>query len=654
MPRYHAGMMRGGRHRGDVPWPAYLLLVTIAVLVVASALRLHARQLEQEQATRWTRIAADIDAILAAVNHHLLLLGAELEHPPGQPDLALPVRHHPSWQGWSARLEVRERGTPVPVHLSGAGPRPPEAAGRELAAALQAAPLMLASRRNLPEATWIYYLSARRFLLAVPWVDPATYHYTDTLLEKPFYRDLEPANNPRLEPRWTEPYQDEFGQGLMVTAARPVVEEGRFSGVVAIDLTLRQLTRLLGEVGPMIRGAYLIDDHGHILAERDPRPAPKADAQPVPDIAQRLPQDISVEQARSALAAGGLQQIGHYRLRVLPLAEAPWKLVVCQTDGAFWWQVLRGMKGELLILVLLGLMALLLERYRRMHARLLIMEDRFRDTTELLPEIIYEADANGNVTFLNQVGMERLGYGQEDLGRLNLRDLFVFRPPERPGVGNCSARLEMEYLVQSRSGEQFPALLRACPIRAHGQIVGERGILIDISELRRYQQELEQLATTDYLTGCYNRRMFMELAELEYKRCRRRRRPCAVLTLDIDHFKHINDSWGHKAGDETLRHFVSVLQQVLRDTDILGRTGGEEFAVLLPDADLDQAEEIAERIRERVASSPLQYGRIRIPLTVSIGVVALEGEGLDTALRQADHALYSAKKEGRNRVVSWV
>ncbi len=646
--------MKQQESRGGIPWPAYLLLAAIAVLVVAVALRLHARQLEQEQAMRWSRIAADIDRMLSAVNQHLGLLGTALEHPPAGSATLPPLKRHPQWHGWSAEVRIEDQGRSVPLHLSGAGLAPPPEAREEIAAALQVAPLMLATRRDLPETTWIYYLSAQRFLLAAPWVDPLTYHYSDTLLQKPFYRQLEPRNNPALAPRWTEPYVDEFGQGLMVTAARPVIREGRFRGVVAIDLTLQQLNRLLGDVGPLVRGAYLIDGAQNILAEREPHMRKTGETAGVARMRDRLPEDLTPEQARQALAAGGLQHLGHYRLRVLPLEQAPWKLIVCQTDGAFWWLVLQRMRGELLILALIALVVLMLEHNRRMQKRLAVMEDRFRQTTELLPEIVYEADADGNVTFLNQVGLQRLGYLPEDLPRLNLRDLFVFQPPESTRPGNHTARMEMEYRVRTRDGEQFPALLRASPVREHGQIVGERGILIDISELRRYQQELETLATTDTLTGCYNRRMFMELAETEYKRCRRRRRKCSVLLLDLDHFKHINDSWGHTAGDEALRHFVRLLQGLLRDTDILGRIGGEEFAVLLPDASLEQAEEIAERIRERVESEPLQHGRIHIPVTVSIGVVELDGEGLDTALRMADRALYTAKEEGRNRVVSWM
>jgi diguanylate cyclase (GGDEF)-like protein len=124
--------------------------------------------------------------------------------------------------------------------------------------------------------------------------------------------------------------------------------------------------------------------------------------------------------------------------------------------------------------------------------------------------------------------------------------------------------------------------------------------------------------------------------------------------LDIDYFKRVNDNWGHQAGDDGLIHFVNLCRKNLREGDILGRMGGEEFAILMPDTDVEQAEIVADRIRTMLEEQPLLFSGTRIPLTVSIGISEVTAEGIEIALSNADEALYEAKHEGRNRVISWM
>jgi len=167
--------------------------------------------------------------------------------------------------------------------------------------------------------------------------------------------------------------------------------------------------------------------------------------------------------------------------------------------------------------------------------------------------------------------------------------------------------------------------------------------------------ELERRAHTDFLTGLANRGRFMELAETEQARSARYRTPFSVLLLDIDHFKTINDKHGHKSGDAVLQALATILQSTLREVDIIGRVGGEEFAVLLPETGAKKGTEVAERLRQAIADTVISAG-IDLPLyiTVSIGVAAPVStqEHLDTVLRRADAALYAAKNGGRNRVCS--
>ncbi|HYD68569.1 diguanylate cyclase [Azospirillum sp.] len=164
--------------------------------------------------------------------------------------------------------------------------------------------------------------------------------------------------------------------------------------------------------------------------------------------------------------------------------------------------------------------------------------------------------------------------------------------------------------------------------------------------------KLELLATTDALTEVWNRRHFMELAANEVRRAQRYQRPLAVLLFDLDRFKQVNDTYGHAAGDETLRVVVTRARQALRATDAIGRFGGEEFVVLLPETDLEQARVVAERVRQAIDGGPVDFDAERFPVTASIGVTAWqEGEpSVELALRRADSALYEAKQRGRNRI----
>ena len=167
----------------------------------------------------------------------------------------------------------------------------------------------------------------------------------------------------------------------------------------------------------------------------------------------------------------------------------------------------------------------------------------------------------------------------------------------------------------------------------------------------RLSERLRTLANTDMLTGCHSRRHFFELAEQALADAHRKRRPLAVAMLDMDHFKRVNDTHGHDAGDALLKQLVATCQASLRSSDVLGRLGGEEFAALLPETDLETAREVAERLRQAVAATTLDWNDTTLRPTVSVGVAALVPEmDLDHLLQAADAALYQAKGAGRNRI----
>ena len=183
-----------------------------------------------------------------------------------------------------------------------------------------------------------------------------------------------------------------------------------------------------------------------------------------------------------------------------------------------------------------------------------------------------------------------------------------------------------------------------------GEPDGIVGAMLDISERKALERRLEVLAATDFLTGVYNLRTFYELARHEVSRQARNGGELALLVIDIDHFKGINDSLGHAAGDSALKQFVSVVHESLREQDIFARAGGDEFRLLLPDTSPDGAHLVAERIRSEVNKITVRSHRGRCRLSVSIGIArCVPGEdALDIAAGHADDALYEAKAAGRN------
>ena len=173
-------------------------------------------------------------------------------------------------------------------------------------------------------------------------------------------------------------------------------------------------------------------------------------------------------------------------------------------------------------------------------------------------------------------------------------------------------------------------------------------------QARAAQAELRRLASIDELTGVANRRWFTAMASRELERCRRFNHQLSLLMIDVDHFKKVNDTHGHAVGDEVLKAFTRVLEGNLRSVDLLGRLGGEEFAVMLPESDHNAATHTAERLRASVEALifPLEDGsNLKITTSVGIAILAGVGETLDSLLARADNALYIAKGEGRNRVV---
>jgi diguanylate cyclase (GGDEF)-like protein/PAS domain S-box-containing protein len=269
--------------------------------------------------------------------------------------------------------------------------------------------------------------------------------------------------------------------------------------------------------------------------------------------------------------------------------------------------------------------------------------------------------ADGRLQWVNP-GVERItGYTDGECMAQKNHPLEIVHPDDREmiarGLAIAAAKPtkdEIEFRVVHKDGTIRWCSVLSCPaVDSTGSNVGFRASIRDISDRKALQAELEVLASTDPLTGVYNRRRFFHDAEGELYRARRYQRPMVVLMVDIDHFKKLNDGHGHAVGDKCLKALALAFRHRLRRSDIIARLGGEEFVAMLPETQLQDALRLAERLRQLVEAIKIETpSGGEISFTVSLGVADFqpEGDSLNQLLARADSALYKAKRDGRNQV----
>ncbi|WPL15639.1 putative diguanylate cyclase YdaM [Thiorhodovibrio winogradskyi] len=286
-------------------------------------------------------------------------------------------------------------------------------------------------------------------------------------------------------------------------------------------------------------------------------------------------------------------------------------------------------------------------------------EQRYAELARQSRSIAWDVDLDGSYTDVSESVETVLGYRPEQLIGRPFWDIMPAANQER------MRRLGLTFIREGRSIAGFENQLldnhgRALWVTSsgiplhddQGQIIGFRGIDMDIDERYRQRDLLQRYAFFDGLTEVANRRLFLDRLSDAIARYERHGAGFALLSFDLDHFKEINDNHGHAAGDAVLRGFAEQASGCLRQGDLLARLGGEEFAALLLEADLEGALQTATRIRQRIEATPVTFGNKAITVTVSIGATLMQpGDDSDSLLARVDSALYQAKRTGRNRVV---
>jgi diguanylate cyclase (GGDEF)-like protein/PAS domain S-box-containing protein len=272
---------------------------------------------------------------------------------------------------------------------------------------------------------------------------------------------------------------------------------------------------------------------------------------------------------------------------------------------------------------------------------------------------IFVHDLYGNIIYVNEAAYETRGYTKEELLQMRLQELSysdskcadeIFEENVKSAKEQLSRneKAVIEVLHKTKDGKVIPIEITCRLIQDDGKSY-VISIARDISTLKAMNANLKKMATTDNLTGIYNRHKFEEIYKTEIERISRYENPLSMIMVDIDHFKRVNDTYGHDVGDNVIKSVVDTVKRNIRQTDIFVRWGGEEFIILCPETDSAKAAVLAEKLRNTIEKTTLEkVGNI----TCSFGVTSyVKKESENSFIKRLDSALYRAKDEGRNRVV---
>ncbi|BCL75739.1 hypothetical protein JHS3_14750 [Jeongeupia sp. HS-3] len=475
--------------------------------------------------------------------------------------------------------------------------------------------------------------------------------------------DLErQRNNPFIERDYTRLNRNGNTQkpGLIIVH-RVETQPGRLDGWVAASITTQYFDRVLGTLSLGHQGLTMLVDErlGIIASYPEAPPGFEPDAATLRGLRDGSQHGVQVRQTRidGITRQTAYQQIG----------DTPFFIAVSLSSNDYlsrWYAEIRYyLIGGALLLAMALLMAYffwqsrqLSEHLRHKEKRLDASESRFRQMIETTPvALVLSRPSDHFITYINQQAAQMFDLPQATALSMRVFQLYQDRLDflnQLEDVHSGQPVRTLEVRLRRSNGETFWGHL------SMSQASGSSGATLligisDITQQKRLEVELQHRATTDGLSGLANRNHFMEMSNHELVRAQRYGRPLTLMMIDIDHFKLINDEYGHDAGDAAIRAIALLCRNTLRDADLIGRMGGEEFAALLPETPMPMATLVAERLRARIeAYQLLTPDGECIRFTASIGITTLaSGDSIvDPLLKRADLALYDAKHGGRNRV----
>ena len=556
----------------------------------------------------------------------------------------------------TARAPVNNHSDSPAFSMAGAKPAPKSALGREIEIALSLGPALIQAKATQTAAAAVYYLSGRGFHLIYPPASDDLQLFTPEMLRRDAFLDGSVERNPGRAPVWSAAYDDPKGNGLVSTLAIPIDDaEGNYRAIAAMDFQLDSLSQYVRRPALGIATAFILDAHDRVIAHPTMVGGASDKAPTLAEVAQHAGAAGDWGALRTA-PANNRESLGAELALVYDIESTPWRYAMVVDRAQLRWAALRTVPLEAAVLAAL-LLALGYAEKRRREAVVSLRRKAAEDVLQAAPApvaVLRQADLSivlANAALLRLFGDDA---GQVDAqaarqsAHAQLHDLIKSLSTQEPMQSGRAT----EMCLHRGDDTPFWVLVRCVPM-VHEDEPGWLCSLTEVTALKQAQNQLETLATTDPLTGALNRRAIATRGNAELKRVARTEASFAALLLDIDHFKRVNDEHGHLAGDRVLQAVSRACQGALRELDIFGRWGGEEFVALLPETGHDGAVAAAERLRTAIegvcvdddAGQPIRP-------TVSVGVAAWlpGGDTLEALLSRSDAALYVAKASGRNRV----
>lgn len=563
----------------------------------------------------------------------------------------------------SANAVHREKRTPVVVQrdwpalsLVGAKPARGSETAREIEVALSLSPALIRAKATQKAAVAVYYLSGRGFHLIFPPAQDDLQLFTPDMLSRGAYLNGLVEGNPQRLPVWSVTYDDPKGNGLISTLAIPIDDaDGNYRGVAAMDFQLDSLSQYVRRPALGIATAFILDGNDKVVAHPTMVGGSSDHAPTLDDVAKARGVAPGGWNALRTAPANNRLVLGDADALVFDIDTTPWRYVLMVDRAQLRWTALRGMAVEACGLVVL-LMLLAYAESRRRGAVVSLRRKAAEEVLQAAPApvaVMRQSDlsivvANDALMRLFEAPLQADRLAAAETAHRQLRQLIrALTEQTQDDVDTMSDRP-----LQRADGTPLWVLVRCVPV-VHEEQPAWLCSLTDVSALKQARDQLETLATTDPLTGALNRRAVSEVALAELRRAKRGGTSFAILLMDIDHFKRVNDTHGHQAGDRVLTQVATACGAQLREIDGFGRWGGEEFIALLPQTGLEGALVAAERMRQAVESlAVVSDSGVSIPVTLSVGVAVWQAQDdhLESLLMRADTALYKAKHDGRNQV----
>ncbi|WLQ11740.1 EAL domain-containing protein [Hahella aquimaris] len=522
---------------------------------------------------------------------------------------------------------------------------------REMEMALALTPIFRATKENLPESNWVYYISQNRFLYIAPWIESDKFAYTNESLSLEFFTLALPYHNPERTPFWTRVYVDEFGEGLMVTAAAPIYASDVFNGAVAIDITLDVLKGFVRNPNLSAGELFIVNQSHQLLAHPT---LTSSHANTAATFPEALPNGVDnfISHPKD-IPTDTFLEIKGYALIRTNIDETPWHLLLSVEQSAIRYAIIEQMTPELALAALIVLFAAFIQRYFLTAGQLERSQRRYRQMFEHCDAVQIILDPQNNkVIDANPAACDFFGFSSEMMGNISASRLFLSENNEMLDEKWLPSLQSGKTVIAARRGDNRSSLVEMYVSEIKDKVCSYLYLIVhDITDRKRSEEQIRLQAYYDPLTRLPNRSYLFEHLNSLIASHKREHARLAVLFIDLDRFKQVNDNLGHGVGDKLLQQVSNRLKSRLRESDMLARLGGDEFTVVLPHLrEETDAIHVAKILLQQLAES-FSVGDYELHIGASIGVTLFpkDGEDASTLIKNADIAMYKAKDNGRNQ-----